>query len=71
MVHASYSEADDLINELDRPSKYQTLIAFCLLFLIYSLPPPSPLSLLHLGSNVLFVAFGEREHSFNELYDQD
>lgn len=22
MVHAAYSEADDLINELDRPSKY-------------------------------------------------
>lgn len=26
MVQASYSEADDLINELDRPSKYQTLV---------------------------------------------
>lgn len=25
MVQASYSDADDLINELDRPSKYQTL----------------------------------------------
>lgn len=26
MVQASYSETDDLINELDRPSKYQTLV---------------------------------------------
>lgn len=28
MVHASYSDADDLINELDRPSEYFTMFFF-------------------------------------------
>lgn len=41
MVHASYSEADDLINELDRPSKYNQNrkypIAIC--FTIHSMLP--------------------------------
>lgn len=45
MVHASYSEADDLINELDRPSKYT--IPFVLLFLLFCschcrTPTPAP-----------------------------
>ena len=29
MVHGSYSETDDLINELDRPSKYTTVHCIC------------------------------------------
>lgn len=38
MVHASYSDADDLINELDRPSEYFTMFFFRSSFLSF-LPP--------------------------------